>query len=229
MISTNKAIIFDASTLITFSMNGLTEEIRKLKSIFKGKFIITKDVRREIIDKPLTIKRFELEALRLKQLLDEKVLEMPSVFSVDEKELSKKTLELRDVANSTFKGKGRDLHIIDSGEASCMALGKILTKKGIKNVLAIDERTIRMLGEKPENLNNLLERKLHTKITSKKENYKFFQGFSFIRSAELVYVLYKKGLTKIKDPIVLDALLYAVKFKGCAISGDEIKEIKRIG
>ena len=62
------AIIFDASTLISFSMNGLLDEVVKLKKIFKGKFLIPEDVKYEIIDRPLNVKRFELEALRLKKL-----------------------------------------------------------------------------------------------------------------------------------------------------------------
>jgi hypothetical protein len=44
-----------------------------------------------------------------------------------------------------------------------------------------------------------------------------------------MYVAWKKGIIPLKDGItVLDALLFALKFKGCAISGDEIKEIKKI-
>ena len=46
-----KIIIFDASTLITLVMNGLTEELRSLKKIFNGKFIITNEVKYEIVDK----------------------------------------------------------------------------------------------------------------------------------------------------------------------------------
>jgi len=34
---------------------------------------------------------------------------------------------------------------------------------------------------------------------------------------------------KLKNKNVLDALLYAVKFKGAAISSEEIREIGRIG
>ena len=86
-----------------------------------------------------------------------------------------------------------------------------------------------MLGEKPENLKKLMERRLHSKIITKKENYKFFKNFKFIRSTELIYVAYKKKLVRFKKGPVLDALLYALKFKGAAISGDEIREIKRIG
>jgi len=44
-----------------------------------------------------------------------------------------------------------------------------------------------------------------------------------------MYVAYKKGLIKLKGELVLDALLYALKFKGCSISGEEIRQIKRIG
>ena len=225
----NKAIIFDSSTLISFSMNGLLPELKGLRKIFKGNFLITQDVKREIIDKPITIKRFELEALRLKQLLNEKVLEMPVSLGISDEEVSGKTQEIKDAANLTFLEKDRNIKLIDSGEASCLALSKILTEKKITNIIAIDERTMRMLGENPDNLKKLFEKKLHAQITSKKENYKFFEGFRFIRSSELVYAMYKKGIVGIENSHVLDALLWAVKLKGCSISGEEIQEIKKIG
>ncbi len=223
-----KCIIFDASTLITLSMNGLFEEFRNLKKSFNGKFIITKEVKKEIIGKPLTIKRFELEALKLKQLFDEKILELPESIGINSEDVSKKINSFLDVANSTFVGRGKEIHLIDLGESSCLALSEILNKKKIENIIAVDERTMRMLCEMPENLNRLLGKKLHTRITSKKENFKHFQGFKLIRSAELVYIAYKKGLIKLKDGPVLDALLYAVKFKGCSISDEEIEEIKKL-
>ncbi|MBT96730.1 MAG: hypothetical protein QF567_02445 [Candidatus Pacearchaeota archaeon] len=224
-----KVIIFDSGTLISLSMNGLFVEIRRLKEIFKGKFIITREVKEEIIDKPLKTKRFELEGLKLKQLLDEKVLELPLSLGISDKEIDKKTNEIVNIANSTFIAKGKEIHIIDSGEASCLALSEILNKKKIENVIAVDERTTRILGERPENLEKLFRRKLHTKIKSKRENYRFFKGFKFIRSAELVYVVYKKNLIRLESTALLDALLYAVKFKGCSISDKEIVEIKKIG
>jgi hypothetical protein len=223
-----KIIIFDASTLISLAMNGLFEEFRALRNVFKGKFIITKEVKHETIDRPLTIKRFELEALRLKKLVDDKILELPATLGIKDEEIAKKGEEIINIANDTFYSHNKEIKILDRGEVSCLALSSILNKKGVKNVLAVDERTMRMLVEKPENLNELLRRKLHTKIISKKENFKFFKGFKVIRSAELVYVAYKKGLIKLKDNAVLDALLYAVKFKGCSISGNEIEEIKKI-
>ena len=224
----NKAIVFDSGVLISFSMNGLTDLIRDLKRIFRGKFLITLEVRREGIDTPLRMKSYELEALKIKQLLDEGVLEMPSSLGIKDEEITKKTNEILDVANTFFVGNGRDIHLLDVGESSALALSRILTEKGIKNILAIDERTTRMIVEKHENLREFLEKKLHVRIKVNHENLKFFDGFKIVRSPELAYVAYKKGLVKIKDKEVLDALLYAMKFKGAAISSEEIEEMKRL-
>jgi len=223
-----KAIIFDASTLISFAMNGLFDEIVKLKENFDGKFIITKEVKGEIIDRPLTIKRFELEALRLKGLFDDNILEPPLSLGVKDSEVTSRSAELLDIANATFEANGRKMHIVDMGEVSCLALSQILNKQGVKNVIAVDERTARMLVEKPENLEKLFEKKLHTKVRSNLNNFNFFKEFKIIRSTELVYLAYKKGLVHLKNGQVLDALLYALKFKGCSISDEEIREIEKL-
>jgi hypothetical protein len=224
----NKIVIFDASTLISFSMNGMLDIIKDLKKNFNGKFIITKDVKREVIDKPIEIKKFELEALKIKQLLNEKILEMSCSLGIKEDEISKKTKEIIERARNIFIAD-KKINLIDSGESSCLALSVILNKKGIKNIICIDERTTRILCEKPENLKKLMEKRLHAKLKYIKKDFKFFNQFKIIRSVELVYVAYKKNLIKIGNGKLLDALLYALKFKGCAISGEEIEEMKRIG
>ena len=227
---TNKAIIFDSGVLISFSMNGITELIAKLKGIFKGKFLITSEIKKEVIDVPLKIKKFELEALKIKKLLDEGVLEMPSSLGIEDSKIINSANKIITLANTCFVGGGKDIHLLDSGEASCLALSKMLTEKGIKNILAVDERTTRMLAEKHENLREFLEKKLHIKISINHESIKFFKDFNIIRSPELAYIAYKKGLVDLKDgATVLDALLYAMKFKGASISGGEIEEMKRLG
>jgi hypothetical protein len=104
----------------------------------------------------------------------------------------------------------------------------MLQEKNIKHLLAIDERTTRMLCEKPENLKKLLQKKLHTRIDIKRQNLEYFRGFQIIRSCELGYLIYKKGLTRIKDKQVLDAILYGLKFKGCSISTEEIDRLKKM-
>lgn len=229
MNNISKAIIFDASTLISLSMNGLIEELKELKKIFNGKFIITYEVKTELIDNPITIKKFELEALRIKELLEEKIIELPESLNVNQEEISNITKGYLNLANTMFESKKEEIKLIHLGEASCLALSKILNEKGIKNLLSIDERTTRMLIEKPENLKELLERKLHEKIFFKKDNFNNFKSFKVIRSAELIYFAHKKNLVKVKDGnLVLDALLYALKYKGCAISFEEIEEMKKL-
>ena len=224
-----KAIIFDASTLISLSLNGLVEELKELKKIFNGNFLISQEVKKELIDNPIMIKKFELEALRIKELIEEKILELPESINIGKEEISRKTQEFIGLANTMFESKREEIKLIHSGEASCFALSQILNERGIKNVLSIDERTARMLIEKPENLKSLLEKKLHTKIFFKKDNFIKFKGFKVIRSSELIYFAHKKGIVKVKDGnLVLDALLYALKYKGCAISFEEIEEIKRL-
>jgi len=225
----NGAIIFDASTLISLSMNGLLGELKKLKGTFKGKFLITHEVKYEVIDRPINVKRFELEALRVKKLLEEGILELPESLGINENEVSEKTKKILSIANNMFVGNRGEIKIIHSGEAACLALSRILLDKKIPHVIAIDERTTRMLGEKPEKLKELLQKKMSTRVRLVKRDFKYFRGFRFIRSTELLYVAWKKGLVDLKDgKKVLDALLWAVKFKGCAVSSDEIREIMRI-
>ena len=226
---TQRAIIFDSGPLISFSMNGIMDIVKKLKGIFRGKFLITSEVKKEVIDTPLRIKKFELEALKIKTLLDDGILELPGSLGISDSEIEKADNEMLAIANSTFNGGGREINILDHGEASCLALSKILTSRGIKNVIAIDERTTRLLAERPEELKSIFQERMNTKISIKTQNLKLFKDFRIIRSAELAYVAYKKNLLDIKNTLLLDALLYALKFKGAAISGDEIEQIKRIG
>ena len=223
-----KILIFDSGSLISLSINGLLEELKKLKKIFNGEFIITKEVKKEVVDNPIKIKMYELEALKIQNLIDEGCLNMPNKIGITDKEITNLMFKLMNFANTMFIGNRNEIQLIQQGETSCLALSKILNEKKIKNVLVVDERTTRMLVEKPENLKELLEKKMHTNVKLKESNFKEFNGFKIIRSTELIYIAYKKGLINLRGKEVLDALLYALKFKGCAISSEEIEEIKNI-
>jgi len=225
---TQKVLIFDSGSLISLSINGLLEELKKLKKIFNGEFIITKEVKKEVVDNPIKIKMYELEALKIQNLIDEGCLNMPDKIGIQDKEITNLMFKLMNFANTMFIGNRNEIQLIQQGETSCLALSKILNEKKIKNVLVVDERTTRMLVEKPENLKELLEKKMHTNVKLKESNFKEFNGFKIIRSTELIYIAYKKGLINLRGKEVLDALLYALKFKGCAISSEEIEEIKGI-
>lgn len=227
-MSKMKAIIFDSSTLINFVMNGLEETLEALKKEFPGKFLITQSVKYETLDRPINSKEYELGAIKISQLIEKKVLEMPESIGISSQEVLSKTREILKRANQSFSAHGKFLHIIDEGEASCLALSSILSEKETENVIAVDERTTRMLGEKPENLRKLFEKKFHTGVNLVKGNLPEISEMKFIRSSELVYIAWKKKMIESNDSRILDALLYATKFKGSAISQEEIEEIKHL-
>jgi len=223
-----RVLILDAGSLITLTITGLEEILSALKKKTGIVFVITPSVKYEVIKRPLQTKKFELSALKLKNMLDKGIIESPGSLKVNYNNLERKTKEILEKVNRLFWARGKPIRIIQKGEASCLALYQILKKdKRIDKIgIAIDERTTRMLGEKPENLQKLLEKKLHVKIESK--GIQNLEKFNFIRSAELVYIAYKKKLIDLKNGNVLDALLYATKFAGCSISREEIAEIKKL-
>ena len=205
-------------------MNSILDLIRELKKGFDGKFIITHQVEYEIVQRPMTIKKYKLGALKVKSLIDEGILEFPESLKISNKEIEDNTQDILKQLNAIFYANNHPVHLIDLGEASILALNSLLNKKGMQTVIAIDERTTRMLIEKPENLHKLMEEKLGAKINIKSISHPSLKNVSFIRSSELIYVAYRKGL--VKDKEMLDAMLYGAKFKGCSISFDEIKEIE---
>lgn len=220
-----KYIIFDSGPLINFSMNSSLHLLRKLKKVFHGKFLITEEVKTETMDYPERIRRFELGALQLKSLFKEGVIELPKFNQKQREQLKKESKEIMTIANSTFVAKGKNLHLIHEGEATTLALAHILKDQ---NVIAIDERTIRMMCENPESLRKLLQEKLNTPINANRKNYDFFRKFKIIRSTELVYIANKKKLFDLKDPKALKAMLYAMKYKGCSVSKEEIEQMSRL-
>lgn len=223
-----KALIFDSGTLINFSMNGLLYLLEKLKKVSDIKFLITLKIKNETIDRPITIQRFELEALQLKQLIDNNTIELPDSLGITQEELIEKTNSLKNLANSLLYQKDHPIEIVSDGEMSCLALSDTLTKRGIENLIAIDERTTRILTENPKNLEKLISNKIHQQVKLSSKNLSEFKKFRFIRSTELVFVAYKKGLSNIKDKRALEAMIYATKFKGSAISWDEINVLKKL-
>ena len=225
----NKALIFDSGTLINFAMNGILNLLEPLKKQLGGYFLITQQVKDEIIDHPLNIKRFELEALQIQTLLEQGVLQLPSSVGVSDQVIEDETRHLLDKANHYLKAAGSWLNIVSAGEISCLALSDECNRKGIQTLIGVDERTTRLLAEKPENLERLMSDRLKQRVQLVAKDFQIFQKYRFIRSSELVYVAYKKGLVNLKGgKRVLEALLYATKFKGSSISFEEIDELKNL-
>ncbi len=220
-------LVFDAGPIISLTMNGMLPVIERLKEVFDGEFILTPDVKREVVDRPMKIKKFKLEALQVQGLIDKGVFKMSKDIVSDQK-LAREMKKVMKAANGVLRSSatGEKIKIIHDGEVACLAFCNLV--KGDK-VIVIDERTTRMLTEAPDKLEEMMERKLHTPLDSTTDLVAGFKNFRFIRSAELLYVAWKKDLIGVDaDKELLDALLYGVKFKGCAISSVEIEQIKKL-
>ncbi|MBS3118986.1 hypothetical protein J4417_04920 [Candidatus Woesearchaeota archaeon] len=225
-----KSLFFDSGPLMSLTMNNLLGILQPLKEKFGGEFYITPAVRKELVERPLEIKRFEFEALQILKLLREGTLKLY------EKPL-KGVIDLSTYANKSIiaKDKGCCMEIIHGGELETVAAS---LQEG-NDTVAIDERTIRLLMENSEELKSLIEARLHEKVILDKKMANQFQslikGMKVIRSAELVGMAYQFGILdnylpplKSGREILLDSVLWGLKLKGCAIIGEEIEELKRV-
>ncbi len=221
-----KFLIMDAGPFISLTMNGLLPVLEKIKKAHPSiTIVMTPQVKNEVVGKALKIKRYKLEAVKVLNLIDKGVISESKNFVPDNK-LEKETTYFMKTANNLLRAYGEKVQAIQEGEASCLAFSKICN---VENLIVIDERTTRLITEAPEELKRMMQRKLHTKLTLNSAKLGEFKNFRYIRSPELLFLAYEKGLLDLKkEPILLDALLYAVKFKGASISSKEIEEMKQL-
>ncbi|MBI2666880.1 hypothetical protein HYX13_04670 [Candidatus Woesearchaeota archaeon] len=252
----NKIIFFDAGPVITLIMSRLSWILPELKKQFNGKFYLTPAVHHELIERPLTMKRFKFEALQVSKLVHD------GVFEVYDKVPQKKVRELESLANGAFLLDDKAMDIVQSGElesvAAALQEGILQNSKGtIRNIagnsvrniagnisiienapaVVMDERTLRLAIENPLEVQHLLENRFQKKIISRQEKIKAFSGMlkevRIIRSIELIAIAYRLGLLEGYIPDgkdgreeLLDAVFWAAKLNGAAITEQEIEELK---
>jgi len=221
-----KALIFDSSTIITLALNNLLWILKPLKEKYKGEFYITQEIKEEIIDVPIKIKKFKLEAIQIQEIIDQ------GIFKIYPEHIQEKEQKLKNLANQIFFVKGQFMPIIDRGELSALVLAKEINADGV----LIDERTTRLIIENPELLANIFRHKLHTKIKINEKNLQQFSedysNLKVFRSTELNLIAYELGIldkyTKSKTidkKEMIEGIIWGMRFKGCSISDDEISEI----
>lgn len=223
-----KVLICDSGILINLSLNGLLNIFEKLKENWNGKIIITQEVKAETIDRPMNVLRFKLGAIRIESLLTKKIIEMPNSLNISEEELKRKTKEIMEIANHTYKAKEGWVNIVSEAEVSCVALASLLESRGHQTLIATDERTIRLLCENPKLLEKIMSKHLHQRVQLVSSSIRELQKFKFVRSSEIVFVAHNKGFLELENKEALDAALYATKFKGAAITFEEIEALKKI-
>src|SRR3989338_1873150 len=222
-----KKMFFDAGPLITLIMSRQIDLLPALKKKFNGEFYITPAVHLELVERPLSIRRFSLEALEVEKLIREGVLNVYELVP------SGKVNELINLANHSFFINGKSLDILQSGE-----MESIVSALQEDSPIVMDERTLRLLIENPTEMKSLLEKRFQKNVYCDIEKAKAFskslQEVPIIRSIELIAVSYRLGLLNNYIPegkdgqsVLLDSLFWAAKYGGCAVTQDEIEEMKK--
>jgi len=222
-----KALFFDTGPIITLVMSRLVWILPELKKKYGGKFYITPSVKRELVTRPMDIKRFQFEALQASKLIKEGVLEVYE--DVPQKEVAR----LHTIANSSFKIDDQNMEVVQSGEIESV----VCALKVGAEAIVMDERTLRLFIENNKEMKALLERRFQKTVSMDLEKMKQFSkelgDIKIIRSVELVGVAYKMGLLDSYLPAQKDAretlvgaVLWAAKFNGAAVTEDEVEEMK---
>jgi len=212
-------LVFDSSSLISISQSCLINVLGGLKKKMNAKFIIPKAVYAEAVERPISIKRFELNAIRIKKGVEQ------GWFSVQGVKDGHLMGEIDGLANSCFSVRGRPVRLLQLGEVEALALIRELEA----DALVIDERTTRMLIENPRQLEKIMEARKRKNVRVEerqaREFGQMFKGVAISRSIELVALAYEFGLLGQELPRgkqSLEAALFALKYSGCAVSAREI-------
>lgn len=206
----------DSSSLISLADNCLL----RIMENSEHKFVIPKRVRMEIFDAPFSTKRFKLRAIQMDSFLKRGAIEI-----IDNPFIYDYAGKIADLANSLLTYHGDNVRIIHRGEAEVIACMKFLKE----NTILIDERTTRHLIEDPDQLKKYMKSRtgLQVEINEKvkRELLKEFKGVNVIRSAEVFAYAYEKRLFPQYDAKdALEGGLYALKFSGCSMTDEEIKD-----
>ncbi|MCD4666624.1 hypothetical protein K8R47_02335, partial [archaeon] len=180
-----KNLVFDTSSIISVATNNLLDVLIELKKKFSGKFIISDEVKREVIDTPLRSKKYKLEAIMISNLLQNKIISRLSNVKI-----TNRVNKLLKIANNIFYAHNHPIKLVDKAEVESLVLAITLDA-----VYVVDERTMRLMVEDTRKLIRLLERKMNTKIEVDKHNIRLFReetsGIKIIRSSELMTVAYE--------------------------------------
>ncbi|MDO8625476.1 MAG: hypothetical protein Q7R47_05315 [Candidatus Diapherotrites archaeon] len=217
------AIVFDSSVLISISEKCFLRVLRRFGEKNNVRFLVPESVFEETVIRPQSIRRFELNAVRLKSAVADGWLELVPSSSSTRAHYS----NIAQWSNHLFFVDNRPLELLHLGELEALAVYK--DRKA--DALAIDERTCRMMLEDPGRLRSLISKRQDQKIDVDTSNLKNFSDFFgkpvVVRSCDLLALAFRQGL--FADDLVssrqgIEAALWAVKFAGCAVSGLEIDQ-----
>jgi len=222
-----KTVILDAGPIISLTTNSILWLLEAMQKKTNTRFAIVSSVKHELVDHPLETKKFKFEALQVQRLIEEGIL-----LVIDNPEFRERAFQLLETANTIFWAHNEPIRIVQLGEMETLVAAVGLGT----NCVVMDERITRSLLETPDQLKEMMSRRLHTKIRVDAKKLDSFRDYThhveIIRSAELVTIAYEKGLldgylVKVPNPekALLESVLWGVKLNGCSISEEEIKEL----
>ncbi|MFH1780353.1 MAG: hypothetical protein ABH803_04425 [Candidatus Micrarchaeota archaeon] len=219
-------VVCDSSSLISLSESCNISVLPFLKEEFGLNFVIPPAVQEEIISHPLKVKKFAFSAVRLRKLLDDKVLQV-----ITSPTLMKESKRILEESNSLFRVRNRPLQILQEGEAQCVALFSSISA----NLLLVDEKTTRMLLEDAGKLAQTVTAENGKDCLVDESKYSFFSKLGkevrVIRSTELLALAFEKGFFdgfKDNKSFAFHAALYALRKSGCSISTVELDEYEEL-
>ena len=216
-----KRVVSDSSSIISMAINCMSTLLAELGL----EIVVSREVYDEIVSRPINSKRYALESMRIKKLFNEGVVK---VMDAD----PRLTDEIIEVSNGIYSAHHQNIRLIHKGEAGALALIRDVGA----DAFLIDERTMRMMLEDPESLKNVLSSQNNGRVDIDYGRLDAFRKLvppvKIIRSSELAAIAYERGVLgkSLGDnrKEALMAMLYALKFSGCAISWDEIDDYASI-
>ena len=217
-------IVCDSGAFISLTSSCLSEILYYFSNKHNVRFIIPHAVEEEMVLYPLKkkIKRYLFSAIRIQDAINDNV-----ITRIEKETVSPEADRIMNFANNLFYMRGKPIRLIQKGEAETLSLALEL---GVENLL-IDERTTRLLIEAPFSIKRHLEKEFQINVMVNKKNMeelsRRISHFNVIRSSELIGVAYENGYFNKYQNMEKDAFeaaLYKIKFSGCSIGFDEIKE-----
>jgi len=217
----SSCIVCDSSSLISITDASLFGALVVVSRNLQGNLIIPEGVKYESIDRPINNPQYAFSAVRLKRALLDGIFQ---VFNPN----PNTTQKVLSLTNNIFIANGRPLTLVHKGEAELVALA---IDNNLSTIL-IDERTTRMFIEDPFSMKSHMEKEWNTKITVNQKTLQEFQmltrNIHALRSSEILALAhdlnYFSKFRELREK-AFESALYALKFNGCAISFDEIKEL----
>ncbi|MBI5073112.1 hypothetical protein HZA99_04800 [Candidatus Woesearchaeota archaeon] len=176
-----KIIVFDTGPIISLTINNLLWVLDRLKEKFNGEFYITPAVYDELINKPLSTRKYKLEALQVLPYITKGTLKVYNNLAIIET-----AKQIEELANRAFEIDKNWVQIVHKGEIEAVATAISLSADAI----GIDERTTRHLIEKPEKIAQHMEMTMHQKVFINWKNIETLKQMigqlKVVRSVELI-------------------------------------------